>query len=470
MKGAYQLKVRDEAIALRFRSAHANPRNRIHGHADKQLTHWELNEIRELSREMERDNPIVSAAFDRIGDLVVGDGFNLQISHKRQSWADQVEQLWADWWGEEADHTRKFVGSDLDKIILRSILRDGDIFIHKRQSDGEILLIEGDRVRSFSNGIKDEWRDGVKVTKSGRPVSYRVVNDDDQTEVFVSANEMLHIANRERLSQTRGLPILASCATTFDDIDSFVEACIVGARTSVAHAIAITKPADPEGSTTASTTSRAIEAGGIIELEPGEEIKNVGSTLQMQEFGAFVTKMMRIAGLKLGLSLEVLSMDFSQTNFSSARASIQLVRRAMNGHHNKMLNYVFKPLLKWKVEEWIAKGMLTAPRVPWSVTALPPKEIQVDPLKEANANIVLANSFSTYRDVALGYGRDFDELLIQRNAEIRKAEEIAKKLRDELGIKDLGWRDILGGDMTKDENFFKYINGEEDGPQPTDQT
>jgi len=440
VKGERQVQLRQESVQLRYRATHANSRNRVHGKADDQLTHWELEQLRELSREMERDNVIVSSAFDRMEDLVIGDGFNLQVQAGKTKWGQKVEQLWADWWGENADHTRRFVGADLDRIILRSYLRDGDVFFHKRNSDGEILLIEGDRIRSDTVGSRNEWVDGVRTTKSGRAMSYRVVNDDDRSEVIISARKMLQFARRERISQTRGLPILASGATTFDDIDSYIEACIVGARTSVAHAIAITKEADPEDSEAGSSTERAIEAGGIIELQPGEDIKNVGSTLQMQEFGPFMTKMMRLAGLKLGLSLEVLSLDFSQTNFSSARASIQLVRKAMNRHHKSMLNYVFKPLLAWKVEQWIAEGTLTEPRTRWTCTALPPKEIQVDPLKEITANKMLAKTFGTHRDGALGYGRDLDEVLAQRSEEIRQAEKIAEAIRKETRVRLLtGW-------------------------------
>lgn len=449
-------------VELRYRAAHANQRNRIHGSADDQLSSWELQELRELSRELERDNPIVSAAFDRMEDLVIGDGVNIQVQSKSTRWAQRAEQLWADWWGSEADHTRRFVGADLDRITFRSVIRDGDVFVHQRTSDGEILLIEGDRVRSDSIGKRTDWVDGVRVTKSGRALSYNIVNDDDRSEVKVSAKKMLHIARRERISQTRGLPILASCATTFDDIDAYVEACIIGSRTSVAHAVAITKDSDPEDSEASSTTERAIEAGGIIELQPGEDIKNVGSTAQMTEFSAFMTKMMRLAGLKLGLSLEILSLDFSQTNFSSARASIQLVRRAMNRYHNMMLSYLYRPLFTWKVDQWVREGKLPTPRSRWTINALPPKELSVDPLKEATANKMLARTFSTHRDVALGYGRDLDEVLNQRSVEIQRAEEIAEEIRKTTGVKDIGWRDILGGDEQIDENFFKYINGEEE--------
>jgi len=472
VKGPRQVQLRkekDDAVELRYRAAHANNRSRIHGPADDQLTHWELEQLRELSREMERDNVIVSAAFDRMEDLVIGDGYNLQVQAGKTKWGQQVEQRWADWWGEEADHTRRFVGSDLDRIIFRSAMRDGDVFIHERNSDGEILLVEGHRVKSNIGGDRTEWVDGIRTTKSGRAVSYQVYNDDDQKPVYISAKKMLHVARRERISQTRGLPILASSATTFDDIDSYIEACIVGSRTSVAHAIAITKEADPNDSEAASTKDRAIEAGGIIELQPGEDIRNVGSTLQMAEFGPFMTKMMRLAGLKLGLSLEILSLDFSETNFSSARASIQLVRRAMNRHHSFLLNYVYRPLLKWKVDGWIADGSLKAPRTRWTVTSLPPKELQVDPLKEAMANQVLAKTFSTNKDVTQGYGREHDDVLAQRFNEIKNAIEIADKISQETGVKDLNWRDILGGDNHIDENFFKYINGDEDsGSDQTD--
>lgn len=455
----YLLKGKRGDVSLRYRSVHANPRNRLHGSADRQLTPLELTHLRELSRELERDNLIVSAAFDRIEDLVVGDGVKLQIQAGDDKTEKIIEELWEEWWESSADHTRRALGFKLDRLLLRTYLRDGDLALYKRESDGELLPIEGDRIESPTT-LGKEWISGIRCTKSGRMTAINVKNEDDRSNVHISAKRLLFWARRERFSQTRGLPILSCAIPHFDDVDSFVEACIIGARTSIAHVIAITKEPTLEGGGKVNPY-RDLESGGLLELNPGEKAQVLGSTQQMAEFSPFMTKMMRIAGLKLALSLEILSMDFSEANFSSARASIQVVKRAMNNHHKDMLQNIFKPLLAWKIGHWTNDGVVPSD-LRYKATSLPPKEIQVDPLKEAMANKLLAGSFSTHRDVCLSYGRDQDEVLAQRQAEIKKAEDIAEDIRRETGIKDLTWRDIIGQDTSADENFFKYINGDDD--------
>ena len=52
-----------DRVEMRYRAAHANPRPSAQGSADKQLTPYQLNSLRELSRELERDNIVIVQRF-----------------------------------------------------------------------------------------------------------------------------------------------------------------------------------------------------------------------------------------------------------------------------------------------------------------------------------------------------------------------------------------------------------------------
>ena len=81
--------------------------------------------------------------------------------------------------------------------------------------------------------------EGIVLSRTGRPTAYRVAGIKDgvidyQTGSYVSAKDMIHIANTSRIGQLRGTPMLAAACKTLEDIHEVQTAYTAKVKTSSA--------------------------------------------------------------------------------------------------------------------------------------------------------------------------------------------------------------------------------------------
>jgi len=431
------------------------------GSADKHACTRDLWTLREYSRALDRDNVIASAMLDRACDFVIGTGIDVQVQSGSKTWDDRLEKLWHHWWEYDADIRGVHTGPQLEALCYRAMKVDGDVLLIMTQ-EGKVQCIEADRIMTPSD-VKDGSKlcsTGVEVDKQGKPIAYWVAPDSEYRRnvsygkkemTRVPAENAVFLADMKRLSQTRGVPVFSTNLQLFDDIDAFVETCILHAKVATSHVMFVERQGGGVGLDGVETTEDSYDQdrqvqttapGMILYGNPGESAKMVGSTQSMVQFGPFVNQLLRFTGLNFGMPLELLSLDFSHTNFSSARASLQVAHRSFLTQHRIVLRKLIEPILRWKTRQWVADGAIT-PRE-FEVSATPPKMIQVDPLKEANAQIAnVQHGFSTNRDVCAAQGLDYYDLLAQRALEIQEASMLAEKVVKRTGAK-VDWRDIIG--------------------------
>ena len=125
----------------------------------------------------------------------------------------------------DCDITRSQTFSEIQNLILRSVLESGDIFIIKRTVprsnkliDLSLQLVEADRVSNPDYKTNTEKLiAGVEVDKNGAPIAYHICGshpDDYQSEkskkyVKITAfdkydnRQIFHIFNRIRPGLTR---------------------------------------------------------------------------------------------------------------------------------------------------------------------------------------------------------------------------------------------------------------------------
>ena len=203
--------------------------------------------------------------------------------------------------------------------------------------------------------------------------------------------------------------------------------------------------------------------GQILYLDIGESAKILGPSQTGQQFWPFITQLLRFAGLCFGLPLEVVSLDFSKTNYSSARAAILVSHKAIVQKHKSLVRQFMEPVVRWKTENDIRKGILPMPSKGYVISATAPKMISVDPLKETKADREKINGgLSTLRDIVSSNGQDWTEIMSQRSFEIEEASKIAKNLVKKTG-EDWSARDILG--IAKDYNADIFAEEQQDTEQ-----
>lgn len=178
--------------------------------------------------------------------------------------------------------------------------------------------------------------------------------------------------------------------------------------------------------------SPAFNGVRIPVLPIGDTLKFNAAPRQTTAFPAFQTAFLRSIASALGISYEQLSMDWSQTNYSSARAALNEVWRGVRRDFAAFVEQVVMPIYLAFLEEAFDRGYITPPpSVPdfWEMPAawsssrwIGSPRGYVDPVKEAQgAGVRLDNLTSTLEIEAAEQGLDFEDLLDQRQYE---AEEL----------------------------------------------
>jgi lambda family phage portal protein len=466
-----------EALAAGRFGYRAATRNRIQvtktgigGSGDQHAKAGDLWQLREYSRALDRDNVLASAMLDRAQEAVIGTGIDIQVLSGSKRWDAEVERLWHAWWDTDADVRGLHVGWQIEHLAFRSMKVDGDILFILTDT-GQIQPIEADRiVTPYEQNNKPDVVNGVKVNAYGRPIGFWVAPVAQSTMTgtlpeasmtFVNAEDAVFLANMNRFSLTRGIPVFATNMQLFDDIDAFIETCVLHAKIATSHVMFIERqngPADIDSVETVEDSNdydrqeQVVSPGMILYGKPGEQAKMVGTTQSMVQFGPFVQQLLRFTGLNFGMPLEMLSLDFSQTTYSSARAALLIAHKSFMAQHKMMTKRFLEPILRWKVKEWVRAGVIR--ERPFRVSATPPRFPSVDVLKEANGEVAkVQHGFVTNRDVCAGFGLDWEEVLRQRAEEIKQAMVLASQLNEEDGQK-VDWRDLLGDAKNFDQGVY----------------
>lgn len=170
-------------------------------------------------------------------------------------------------------------------------------------------------------------------------------------------------------------------------------------------------------------------------LPVGDKLTLNASPRQTTAFGAFQTAFLRAVASSLGISYEQLSMDWSQTNYSSARAALNEVWRGVRREFAAFVEQVVMPVYLGFLEEAFERGYIVAPqRCPsfwempeaWAASRwIGSPRGYVDPVKEAQgAALRLDNLTSTLEAECAEQGLDFEDVLDQRQYE---DEELARR-------------------------------------------
>lgn len=411
-----------------------------------QLTLWEL---REISRELCRNNGLVFGALERLVQNVLGpEGPSLQSRWSdEEARNDEVETDWYDWLANDAD-----ISGELDGQILLALMKleqycDGDHFAQfdptGLNGNGSLRPFEGDRVLTPTgviavNGLP--MINGVTYDPNTRqPKWYFVANDHPVNGVcaledgkFIRAETVIHFKNPNRISQGRGRPILTPSFRDIDDLDDLMLYEKVGAK-QVASGGYVVETEDPYGfaeamRTDTSTEERLeqVEPGSVTYMNPGESVKSIQSNRPGNNFEPFTRLISRFIGLPIGMPIELLLLDFSQINFSGSRQLLHLAQLGFRTEQYRTRCQLTK-IYRWWLGLQIARGKYD-PKDPkifrheWGFAGWPSPK----PEEDAKAfKIELETRTNSRHHYNRSRGRDFDRVF----AELAREEAMLEKLK-----------------------------------------
>lgn len=421
--------------------------------ADSEIR-WALNELRNRSRDLERNNEYFRRYLQLLRTNVVGNnGFRLQVRAANADGSQDVpgsqmiERAWSEFGrlgGPTVDGKMSLI--DLENHVITGMARDGEVFLRIVKNRAlrhqiAIQIVEPDRVdeemnERYRNG--NDVRMGIELDEYRRPVAYHILlnhpGDYDYTTLAkgtkrarVPASEIMHIYRQERAGQTRGVPWSTAAISALKMLHGYREAELVAARTAASKMGFFTSPAGDdfmadgyEGENGTGSPIYDAEAGTFHQLPAGVNFTPFDPSHPTTAFADFEKSILRGIAGGLGVSYTSLANDLEGTSYSSIRQGALEERDFYRTLQTFMVDHFLDPLYRVWLEHVVDNALTPitgAGKYEKFSRAFMfrPRGFQwVDPLKEINAAVVgLQNGILSHSDIAANYGRDADETFAQ---------------------------------------------------------
>ena len=396
--------------------------------------------LRARARWLSANNPIMDNIDNAIINNVIGTGIHLQSKTTNKAFNVQVEKSFKAWGNTPnmCDATGKLTFFDMQRVILKTRMVDGEIFIYKKiTKDGlQLQLIEADAldVGHYTNDNRTPTG-GIELDVSGRPKVYHF-RDVDFKPFSIKAEYIINYHLTDRASQVRGITEYKQAIIDLKNFSAFQSASIQGARAraNIAYAVKSTGGSlDPYGVDT-NKRIQTVNGVSVMYLQQGEEISKLDPDSVATDYVQFSENTIRLIATARKVSYELSFRDYSKVNFASSRASILQDFKRFDFEQQHLMSYILNDVYKTFVEVEVLKGTLRKFGGADTNKMVQPKWIMpkrdlVDPLKEITAiEKKIRLNLTTETDIASSMGEDYEEILK------RKSEEI--KLKKKYGVPD----------------------------------
>lgn len=398
--------------------------------------------LRSWSRFLDENHDLVVSILDDLEKKIIGCGTQVVPMAKSLSgelhpkFNDEAKKLWDRWTRSRPDTTRTFSWTQLENLVVRSWLRDGEIIIHHVEGAAPIShrssvpysieVIEADYLpfdlQRASTPAQNRIVHGVELTDWREPVAYYLTREHPGDAMMVSSSlanitrdykrvssdKITHLKFTRRVSQVRGVPIFHAVLRRLEDIKEYEESERIAARVAAAMCAVITKTTDFQGAENLNADGNRImefNPGMIFDnMNPGEKVEMVGSDRPNPNLKAFVDSQIRRVAGGTGTSFSGIAKDFNGT-YSAQRQ--ELVESWTQ--YEKLREYYYdgflRPVYQRFIRMAIASGQLKSTGVDegslFDVDLVGVSMPWIDPLKEAEANRVEIETGITSRHMVI---------------------------------------------------------------------
>lgn len=388
-----------------------------------------------MARQLAISSPSAAAIINKFKSGIVGEGITYQppkttelltdyryddmvaFVRKRFALASHTKQL---------DAQRDMTFPMMQELACRNWLLSGDIFFIRKVKDGvsSWRAVESDRVQTpYYCAVKDSFNnwecynpennnkiiDGVELDDDAIPCAYWVVKEylvkpwmvtKDQIERIPAYDDngkplVLHLFNKLRPDQYRGVPLLAPLIETLHSRRNYsqaelqaaaLQAAVFGFISSQNPTLDETealpsreldrkiplKPVDkdtPEGTPTMTLDPqykeeadnnifwernfpkpKTVSAGQVVHLAEGEDVKFLQATHPNQNFSSFISAVDRDTAAAVGLPTKVLTSEYDGS-YSACKAAIQVSAELFDNLRAFFLDKFVKPVFEIFCEE-----------------------------------------------------------------------------------------------------------------------
>ncbi len=375
---------------------------------------------------------------------------------------DANEKLRAAWlaWGKAGictvDGRHSWLG--VVSLLARSWKRDGESLLRKYRGGAfgpfgfQVQPLEGDHLpillsKELEGGRRIHM--GIERDEFDRPLAYWLARKHPGDRGFrigsglalehferIPANEIVHLYDPKRISQTRGLPQLESAVAGLNMMQGYEEAEVVAARASSAK-MGFILPEEGAGGYQGSGEATLTETEIVESLQPGTiEILGKGDKFEgfdpqhpTTAFAPFLKHLLRrFAGATGGAGYPSLANDLERVNLSSLRSARLEERDFWKRDQQHIVDKVLENVYPdWLAQAFLVPGLLELPVLDsarfFARSWQGRRWEWIDPLKQAQGNeIELDNLTTSLTEILADKGRTPRELFEEIAAETDLAE------------------------------------------------
>lgn len=422
----------------------------------KKIVEMSQKPIAQQARHYEENFPIVAAMLDELTKNVVGDGIKVHPQPKLKDGsiatglAQQLSNMYEHFsrFGFCMDgRTQRF---EAERLVFRAFARDGEAFSRKYVAGGHDYLtpvnlgfepFECDHVDTGTFKNLNIYN-GLQLGAYNRTEGYLYKAnpaDFSQKPVIIPASEIIHLANKTRINQLRGISKLAPVLGTVSDLANYQEADrlarLAAARVTVIHKVSRKNLIEELTDDGTEPASLSFEHSNVAQIPDGDDVRIIESAKGVGDVVKACVSLQKQITTGVGVNHSSTTAIYDKS-YSAQRQELidrwagYMVLRA------QLVNYFVRPCYEDFVNSVFIQGMLKLPPdldfstlydaeftgavMPW-----------IDPKKEAESLEILMGIGMLPLSIALAQrGLDVTKILNQYH-------------QDELLKKELGLEGIL---------------------------
>lgn len=412
------------------------------GSPERDMTTLNRQQAMASTRQKVEESPIVSGILSTLSTNIVGCGFGLKMTTDNGDYNKEVQRRWdlvknkldirgVRDWGElqEMWYSRRAVDGDVGIIQVRGGLNKDGTFNSRLQT------VEADRIRrkvdGSDTGIEQDRFGKAKRYFVGSPLRGLTIGAKDNKEGRpIDAKFFIHYAHwpQHRSERQRGISMFLQNLNAIEDFEQIMEGILQKVKNESFLGVKWTiNPTDggdfggeamkvKEAEDGIKRRHMNLLAGTNVQLGEGEDVAIIEGKNPKSEFMQFMRLIIRFMGTNMNLPLEMILMDFSDTNFSGGRGLMELAKKRFKVEQ-KGMKLISSRIFVWWLSREINLNGLTVPvdvidtrlNHKWGTPGWP----YLDPLKEIQAaGIQLDRGLTTHQRILSEIGDDdFDEII-----------------------------------------------------------
>lgn len=411
--------------------------------------------LREKARDLTLNNSYIVAFMNLLKNNVVGkNGITLSANVVNDNGtpdllANKIIETGFWEWGKNPTVNSDLNWVELQKVLLTTMIRDGEVFILKikdrkiNKFGFALQVFEPDWVDYELNQDANTFyiRHGIEYNYFHKPIAVHInkyppnwaAKEDLQASdgyTRVPVEDIIHLYSPERISQGRGYSALTSIMFSVRMMDAVNEAGVTNIRIGAAKmGFFVKKDANSVAEFTGSTTDSAgnlisgVEPGEFQRLPDGFEFQSFNPDFPQQALQPFIQHILRSISTGLGISYNTLTMDLENVSYSSIRAGVEMERDTYKSLQEFMIDKFLAPVF----DEWLKTALAMNALNPLPVSKLwkfsnatfqARAFSYVNPVDDVTSDVLaMDNNIFTLNDVLSKQGKNLIDHLEQLKAE-----------------------------------------------------